>query len=220
VTTTPERREQIGAFFAAHATRLHSTVRAAARAPESVIEDACQAAWTILLRRPDVTLDARGLAWLATVAIREAWRQASTAGETPAGGFQGGTTGHADELPEAAHPDIAAPSSARSSGSSTASASRPSRRSSRASARRSTCTASATATTRSPSYLESSGVFAACHAVPCVDDMSLRRAAPRRPSIGPLARVWKPWRACQPRRRCARTLALSSPAEYWTTYAG
>jgi hypothetical protein len=89
VTTTPERREQIGEFFAANVTRLHNTVRAAARGPEPVIEDACQAAWTILLRRPDVTLDARGLSWLATVAIREAWRQASTARETPAGGVSG-----------------------------------------------------------------------------------------------------------------------------------
>ena len=41
----------------------------------------------------------------------------------------------------------------------------------------STPTVSATKT--SFAYLKSSGVVAACHAVPCVDDMSPRRAAPR-----------------------------------------
>src|SRR4051794_31458326 len=77
------RGERVAAFFAAHATRLRDRVRAGARAPEPVVEDACQTAWTILLRRPDVTLDERGLGWLTTVAVREAWRLASTARETP-----------------------------------------------------------------------------------------------------------------------------------------
>ena len=58
------------------------------------------------MRRSDVTLDDRGLNWLAVVATREAWRQASTARETPVGSFQGGTRGHDDEqMPEPAHPD-------------------------------------------------------------------------------------------------------------------
>jgi DNA-directed RNA polymerase specialized sigma24 family protein len=99
-----ERRERVGAFFAAHATRLQGSVRAAARAPEAIIEDACQTAWAILLRRPDITLDDRGLSWLATVAIREAWRQASSARETAAGGFQGACPGDG-ELAEPADPD-------------------------------------------------------------------------------------------------------------------
>jgi RNA polymerase sigma factor (sigma-70 family) len=101
-STTLERREQIGAFFAANATRLQRTVTRAARAPEPVIEDACQAAWAILLRRADITLDERGFSWLATVAIREAWRDASSARETPVGGFHGGRD---DEMAEPAHPD-------------------------------------------------------------------------------------------------------------------
>src|SRR4051794_5692015 len=42
-------------------------------------------AWTTLLQRPDITLDTRGLGWLSTVAIHEAWRLASTAHEQPAG---------------------------------------------------------------------------------------------------------------------------------------
>ena len=39
--------------------------------------------------RPDVTLDQRGLAWLATVAAREAWRLASSAREVPVGYLPG-----------------------------------------------------------------------------------------------------------------------------------
>lgn len=106
MNTSPDhRRDQVAAFFAANATRLHNTVRAAARTPEAVIEDACQTTWTILLRRPDITLDDRGLSWLATVAIREAWRLASTARETPVGGFQGATRGHDTEMPDPADPD-------------------------------------------------------------------------------------------------------------------
>jgi DNA-directed RNA polymerase specialized sigma24 family protein len=56
----------------------------------------------ILLRRPDITLDDRGLSWLATVAIREAWQHAASARETPAGGFAFSGGG---ELAEPAHPD-------------------------------------------------------------------------------------------------------------------
>jgi DNA-directed RNA polymerase specialized sigma24 family protein len=104
-TSTSERRDQVGAFFAANATRVHDTVSRSARASEPVIEDACQVAWTILVRRPDVTLDERGLNWLAIVAIREAWRLASIANEIPAGSFQADTPGEDDELPEPAHPD-------------------------------------------------------------------------------------------------------------------
>jgi RNA polymerase sigma factor (sigma-70 family) len=106
VTPSPERRDEIGAFFAANATRLHNAVRRSARAPEQTIEDACQAAWTILLRRPDITLDERGLAWLVTVATHHAWELASIADETPVGGFQGGATGHdAEQMLEPAARD-------------------------------------------------------------------------------------------------------------------
>jgi len=85
VTSTRERRDAIAAFLTAHATRLHSIVGRSVHAPEPTIEDACQTAWTILLRRPDITLDDRGLASLMTVAIRAAWRLASTALEPGAG---------------------------------------------------------------------------------------------------------------------------------------
>ena len=42
-------------------------------------------AWTTLLQRLDITLDARRFSWLTTVAIDEAWRLGSTVHEQPAG---------------------------------------------------------------------------------------------------------------------------------------
>jgi DNA-directed RNA polymerase specialized sigma24 family protein len=87
VTTTSARAEQIATFYARHADRLHHIVAANAHAPEQTIEDACQHAWAILLRRPEVTLERGGFAWLATVAIREAWRLASRAREIPVGAY-------------------------------------------------------------------------------------------------------------------------------------
>jgi DNA-directed RNA polymerase specialized sigma24 family protein len=92
ITTSSKRREQISAFYACHATRLQELVCRRADVPEQTIEDACQHAWTILIRRPDIRLDANGLDWLATVAIHEAWHRAA-APEIPSGGFQGTARG-------------------------------------------------------------------------------------------------------------------------------
>ncbi len=92
-TSTSVRAEQIAAFYAYHAVRLQRIVAGQVNAPEQTIEDACQNAWTILLRRSDITLDDRGAAWLTTVAIREGWRLASTAREVPMGSIRA-------ELPE------------------------------------------------------------------------------------------------------------------------
>ena len=41
-----------------------------------------------LSRRPDITLDERGLSWLVTVAIHQAWQLASIADKVPVGSFQ------------------------------------------------------------------------------------------------------------------------------------
>jgi DNA-directed RNA polymerase specialized sigma24 family protein len=89
MTSSTERRDdQIGAFFATHAERLQRAVRSSVqRVAGEIIEDACQVAWTKLLRRPDITLDSRGFGWLTTVAVHEAWRQGSLAHERPAGAF-------------------------------------------------------------------------------------------------------------------------------------
>lgn len=103
MTNTTERRdEQVGAFFAVNADRLERAVRPNVMGVgNEIIEDACQIAWTKLLRRPDITLDARGFGWLATVAVHEAWRLRSTADEQLAGAFNGMPHDHG-EMPEPA----------------------------------------------------------------------------------------------------------------------
>lgn len=86
---TSRRAEQIAAFYAQHADRVRRKVAARVKGTaEQIIEDGCQHAWAMLLRRDDITLDERGAAWLATVAIREGWRLASTAREVPMGAFR------------------------------------------------------------------------------------------------------------------------------------
>jgi DNA-directed RNA polymerase specialized sigma24 family protein len=82
----------------------HALLRAVARfvnAPPDLVEDACQAAWTIMLRRqPD---HATLFAWLRVVAIREAWQQsARTRNERPAGLFH---SAHPRDLELGEHPD-------------------------------------------------------------------------------------------------------------------
>ncbi len=53
-----------------------------------LIEEACQYAWTALLRRPDVRLTHHGvgLGWLVLVATQEAWRAASPK-DVPTGAY-------------------------------------------------------------------------------------------------------------------------------------
>lgn len=54
MTTTLERREEIGAFFAANADGVRRSVRHQIRSPrDEIVDDACQVAWTVLVRRPD-----------------------------------------------------------------------------------------------------------------------------------------------------------------------
>jgi hypothetical protein len=104
VTTTPNRHEQVGNFFATNAALLRRTVARHARGNDGFVDDACASAWTALVRRPDITLDARGFSWLTTVAIREAWRlHGSNAQEMPVGSFQSGSRSHDnDDAPEPA----------------------------------------------------------------------------------------------------------------------
>jgi RNA polymerase sigma factor (sigma-70 family) len=70
----------VGAVYASDAGKVWRLVRHYVRAPEPVIEDACQTAWTRLVRdrarvRPDTAV-----AWLVTTAIREAIRLHRRAG--------------------------------------------------------------------------------------------------------------------------------------------
>ena len=97
-----ERRAQIAAFYARQSGRLLQLVRRDLRVDSDVAEDACQTAWVALLRRDDVPLDARGLAWMRIVA-RTAGYRAARGRETPAGSLQvsAGDT-ETGELPEPA----------------------------------------------------------------------------------------------------------------------
>jgi len=101
--TSPRRDEQIAAFYRDHAERLERVVRRRVhRVGDEVIEDACHTAWATLLRRPDITPDSGGFAWLATVAIHEAWRLGSITHEQPAGTLTtpAAPDGDRGELPE------------------------------------------------------------------------------------------------------------------------
>lgn len=54
------------------APRLRQIVRSDLRAPEPVIEDACQIAWSRLIRHSDRVRHEAALSWLVTTAEREA----------------------------------------------------------------------------------------------------------------------------------------------------
>jgi len=106
VTSTTARAQEIAAFYARYASPLQRIVSTKVNAPAQTIEDACQNAWATLLRREDVTLDERGAAWLATVAIHEGWRLMRR-GEVPAGAMRSGMP-EAGELAELAADEPAA----------------------------------------------------------------------------------------------------------------
>jgi hypothetical protein len=59
-------------LYRRHHRELHRAVSRAVHAPSELVEDACQTAWAILLRRQP-ELDT-AFAWLRVVAIREAYR--------------------------------------------------------------------------------------------------------------------------------------------------
>jgi RNA polymerase sigma factor (sigma-70 family) len=64
----------VGELYSGLSRRLEQIVRRDVRAPEAVIEDACQFAWSRLLhRRHDVRRETV-LAWLVKVAIHEAFK--------------------------------------------------------------------------------------------------------------------------------------------------
>jgi RNA polymerase sigma factor (sigma-70 family) len=99
---TGERTAQLAAFYAENQARLRRLVARYGHADRNMVEDACQTAWAILLRRADIPLDGRGFAWLLKVALTTGRRR--TAGrDIPAGGFLPAVRG-ADprELPEPA----------------------------------------------------------------------------------------------------------------------
>lgn len=54
--------------------RLERTVRLGVRAPEPVVEDACQIAWSRLIRHSQRVRRETALSWLTTTALHEAFR--------------------------------------------------------------------------------------------------------------------------------------------------
>lgn len=62
----------LGALYLALAPRLERIVRLDVRAPDAVIEDACQFAWSRLLYHRDRVSHDSALSWLAKTAVHEA----------------------------------------------------------------------------------------------------------------------------------------------------
>jgi hypothetical protein len=177
---TRARGRALEAFYAAHHRRLTRAVFSRARQiDDDTIEDACAYGWLALVRRPHVTLDARGLRWLITVAVHEAW-QLGAAREVPVGAYlQTSTT----RVRRASPPDSRATrSTASSRSSSSASESRRSRPSNRANDASCYSRPPATRTTRSPAYLGGRCVNVAVLAGSDVEDMSPMEGGCRVPS--------------------------------------
>lgn len=75
-----------GEYYAARADQLTRMVaNRVGQTDPAAIEDACHTAWTQLLSRPDITLDFRGLRWLAVVAVHHLWRTARRDHRIPVG---------------------------------------------------------------------------------------------------------------------------------------
>lgn len=64
----------VGELYRLLATRLERIVRRDVRAPDALIEDACQFAWSGLVKHRERVRRDAALSWLATTAIREALR--------------------------------------------------------------------------------------------------------------------------------------------------
>jgi RNA polymerase sigma factor (sigma-70 family) len=71
--TTPFQ-DEIGDLYSRLAVQLERTVRHWVRAPETVIEDACQVAWGRLVARSDDVRRDTALSWLTTTAVHEVFR--------------------------------------------------------------------------------------------------------------------------------------------------
>jgi RNA polymerase sigma factor (sigma-70 family) len=64
----------VAALYAAQAGRVRHSVRASVRAPDPVIEDACQFAWSRLVLHRGRVRPETASAWLVTTAIHEAFK--------------------------------------------------------------------------------------------------------------------------------------------------
>jgi RNA polymerase sigma factor (sigma-70 family) len=74
--TGPEPIDLVAELYARYARRLRRIVGSNVRAPDAVIEDACQVAWSRLIPRAQAVPLEAALPWLVTTASREAIRLA------------------------------------------------------------------------------------------------------------------------------------------------
>src|SRR5206468_7621294 len=72
--TDPFAVADVGELYRQLAARLERIVRLDVRAPDAVVEDACQFAWSRLVHHCGRVRRERALSWLATTAVREAVR--------------------------------------------------------------------------------------------------------------------------------------------------
>jgi DNA-directed RNA polymerase specialized sigma24 family protein len=73
---TPRAHHDVDELYRRQSHKLHRSVAGAVRAPNELIEDACQTAWMIMLRAQPRCHSAFG--WLRAVAIHEAYRLIAT----------------------------------------------------------------------------------------------------------------------------------------------
>src|SRR5947209_16290962 len=66
--------DDLDQLYRALSKRLERIVRAVVRAPDPVIEDACQFAWSRLVYHRERVRREAALAWLATTAVHEAYK--------------------------------------------------------------------------------------------------------------------------------------------------
>jgi RNA polymerase sigma factor (sigma-70 family) len=74
IATGHQPSDDLGRLYAKLGNRLHKQVRAGVVAPEAVIEDACQLAWSRLIGYRQRVQSEKALGWLATTATHEAVR--------------------------------------------------------------------------------------------------------------------------------------------------
>jgi RNA polymerase sigma factor (sigma-70 family) len=72
--TTHVDVDDVGELYRQQAARLQRIVRSDVRASDAVIDDACQFAWACLVAHWERVRREAALSWLATTAVREAFR--------------------------------------------------------------------------------------------------------------------------------------------------
>lgn len=72
--TTHANVDDVGELYRQQAARLQRIVRSDVRASDAVIDDACQFAWAGLVSHWERVRREAALSWLATTAVREAFR--------------------------------------------------------------------------------------------------------------------------------------------------